>query len=149
MKGRIRSVLGVLVSDNAAHPLQTLTTLLGVAVGIAVIVAIRLASDAALNQFRGTYDSMAGVATHQLTRVGRLDPARLLALRAHPSVDAVQPVVAATVLIPPAVEPPPGDQPLVVVEGQAEAPRSLRLVGVDPFQAAPFLQLSPEALEAS
>ena len=145
MNARVRAVLGVLLSDARAHRLQSATTLAGVAVGIAVIVAIRLASGAALEQFRGTYSGLTGVATHELTGVAPLDPARLMELRAVPGVELVQPVVAATVVVPPPDESAP-DRPLVVIEGRPGAPRSLRLVGTDPFQAGPFLDLDERAL---
>lgn len=144
MNGRVRAVLGVLLADARAHRGQTATTLAGVAVGIAVIVAIRLASAAALEQFRGTYDGFSGVVTHELTGVAPLDPARLLTLRRHPSVQAVQPVIETTLVVPPEGA---EDRPLVAIEGTPGAPRSLRLLGVDPFQSAAFLELSPQAVE--
>ena len=143
---RIRAVLGVLLSDDRAHPAQTLTTLIGVAVGVAVIVAIRLASESALGQFRGTYESLSGTATHQITRAGPLGTDRLLSLRRHPSVQAVHPVIAATVIVPPDEE-PVGEHPMIAVEEGASGPRSLRLVGVDPFQSAEFLGLSQAAID--
>lgn len=138
---RLAAVLSVLLADARSHRLQTATTLAGVAVGIAVVVAIRLASSAALDQFRGTYEGLTGAATHELTGVEPLPAARLMSLRAEPSVRAVQPVVAITLVVPPA-DGGPAARSAVVVEGEAGAPTSLRLVGVDPFQCAPFLQLS-------
>lgn len=139
-RAAVGTVLATLLADARAHRLQAATTLAGVAVGIAVIVAIRLASVAALDQFRGTFDSLTGVATHQLTAADGLDPARLLSLRVDPAVRAVHPVVAATVLVPRGARAGDG---LVVHAGDVGAPASLRLVGVDPFQAAPFLELPP------
>ncbi|RKY20887.1 MAG: hypothetical protein DRQ55_06130 [Planctomycetota bacterium] len=149
MSTPLRAVLGVLLADARAHRGQSATTLAGVAVGIAVIVAIRLASQAALHSFAGTYQALTGVATHQLTGVEPLDPARLIDLRSHPSVRAVQPVIESTLVVPPAHERAPSrhnPRPLVQVEGGPSAPRSLRLLGIDPFQAAPFLDLSDAAV---
>jgi hypothetical protein len=147
MRHRLGAVLATLLADARVHRLQTVTSVAGVAVGIAVIVAIRLASGAALTQFRGTYSALTGVASHQLTGVRPLSPARLLELRADPAVKAVQPVVAATLIVPPATSLPADTvRPLVAIEGRDGSARSLRLVGIDPFQAIPFLQLSEQAL---
>ena len=124
--------LSVLLADARAHKLQTFATLTGLAVGVSVIVAIHLASQAALHRFQDTFVGLTGVATHQLVGVEPLPAARLASLRADPAVIDVHPVVATTVIVPPGEQRP--------------APTSLRLVGIDPFLAAPFLQLDSEAL---
>jgi putative ABC transport system permease protein len=129
---RRAACLWVLIADARAHRLQTLATLTGLAVGVAVIVAIHLASQAALHRFQDTYRGLTGVATHQLFGVAPLPAARLASLRADPNVLDVHPVVATTLIVPPV--------------GDDGPPRSLRLVGIDPFLAAPFLQLDAEAL---
>jgi len=121
-----RTVVGVLLADARRHRLVTLATLIGVAVGIAVVVGIRLASEAALDQFARTHGAIAGEATHEVVGTGPLDAARLLAFDGHPSVRAVHPVVDAGLLVP---------------EGPDGAPLTLRLLGVDPFLSGPFLPL--------
>ncbi|MCB9897753.1 MAG: FtsX-like permease family protein [Planctomycetes bacterium] len=147
-RARTRLVLGVLLADARRHRLVFLTTLLGVAVGIAVVVAIRLSSQAALESFRGTFVSLTGRATHQLTAIEPMDPARLLELRRAPGVLAVDPVVAATLVVPAAS--PEAEREAAhrirPVLSDARGPRALRLVGIDPFQAGPFLELDAEAL---
>ncbi|MFT7463684.1 MAG: putative ABC transport system permease protein [Pseudohongiellaceae bacterium] len=132
---RLFTCLSVLIADARAHRLQTLATLLGLAVGVAVIVAIHLASQAALQRFQGTFEGLTGVATHQLVGVEPLPASRLNSLRSHPSVLAVHPVVATTLIVPPTE--------------LRESPLSLRLVGVDPLFAAPFLQLDVDTLASA
>lgn len=136
MIARLRTVLAVLLSDAAGHRLQSLAGLAGVAVGVAVVVAIRLASQAALDQFSATVTAFSGVATHQLVGSGPLPAERLPSLLADPAVEAAHPVVATTLVVPPDASPD-------------ERPRSLRLVGVDPFLAADFLVLDPAALASA
>src|SRR5262249_8654935 len=89
---RVRAVLGVLLGAAAAHRLRPGTTLLGIAVGVAVVVAIRLASDAALDSFRRAYATLAGGATHQVVARQPMPAARLADLARAPGVLAAQPV---------------------------------------------------------
>ena len=148
---RLATVLSVLLADARRHRLQTATTLLGIAVGTAVVVAIHLASDAALDSFRRTFRDFAGRATHQLRAVEPMPAARLAELLAAPGVLAAQPVIETTLVVP-----PEGDDVLrrdALARAQARfdtdsgrpRPRSLRLVGIDPFLARPFLP-SPDEL---
>lgn len=132
---RLWACLSVLLSDARAHRLQTAATLLGLAVGVAVIVAIHLASQAALHRFQDTFSELTGVATHQLLGVEPLPAARLTTLRTDPAVLDVHPVVATTLIVPP--------------DATRSAPLSLRLVGIDPLLAAPFLQLDAEMLSSA
>ncbi|GJM21878.1 MAG: permease [Planctomycetota bacterium] len=126
----MRVVLRALLADARGHKLQTLVTLLGVAVGVAVIVAIHLASEASLEHFRGTFDSVAGRATHELNGAAPLSTERLPELLREPGVIAAQPVVSRL-----AVAPARADRPA----------RALRVLGLDPFLAAPFLEFSSAA----
>jgi len=103
------------------HPWQTGLAILGIALGVAVVVGIDLASASARRAFRLSAESVAGRATHQV--VG--GPAGLPeGLYARLRVDAdVRPSAP-------------------VVEGYAtasDAPgRTFHLLGVDPFADAPF-----------
>ncbi len=119
-----RTVLGVLLADARRHALQTATTLLGVAVGVAVVVAIHLSSEAAQASFTNTYGTLAGAATHQLTAVEPIPAARLGELLAAETVRAAQPVVETTV---------------IVAEPLDDGPRVIRVLGLDPFLSPPFL----------
>lgn len=139
-------VLGVLLADARRHKLQTAMTLLGVAVGVAVVVAIRLSSDAALRQFQGTFASLTGEATHELSARTPMPPERLLELLREPGVEAAQPVVAGSLVIPAADGSGSSRRTDAERTPESAPPRSLRLVGVDPFQSAPFLQLDPAAV---
>jgi len=157
---RLRTVLGVLLADARAHRLQTATTLLGIVVGVAVAVAIRLASNAALDSFRRTYAGIAGLATHQLVAPAPLPAARLASLLDAPGVLAVQPVIETTLVLPrealaargrqqdlygvlDAGHPAAGDADAVgaslSTDASADAPSTLRLLGIDPMLSRPFL----------
>lgn len=62
--------------------LRTALTILGIAVGVAVIVAIQLANQSALRAFRESVDAVAGRANYQITgESGQLDENLLLRLR--------------------------------------------------------------------
>ncbi|MBY0507318.1 MAG: ABC transporter permease [Bryobacteraceae bacterium] len=56
-----------------AEPVRTLLTVLSVALGIAVVLAIELASDAATGSFRSSLETVAGEADYEVTAVGGLD----------------------------------------------------------------------------
>ncbi len=177
MFARLRTVLGVLLADARAHRLQTATTLLGIVVGVAVAVAIRLASNAALDSFRRTYAGIAGQATHQVVSAAPMPAARLAELLAAPGVLAAAPVIETTLVLPRGAlaarerhaalsqmlddsapeararlqtedaHATPGESPQVgthagMPDGDRDAesaPPTLRLLGIDPFMARPFL----------
>jgi putative ABC transport system permease protein len=103
------------------HPWLTALSLLGIALGVAVVVSIDLANASALRAFERSTDTVAGRATHQL--VGGPagipeDVYRALRLSPEPPVSA------------PIVE---GD-----VRARAGDRRTLTVLGVDPFAEAPF-----------
>ncbi|HYI09252.1 MAG TPA: FtsX-like permease family protein [Thermoanaerobaculia bacterium] len=61
---------------------RTALTILGIAVGVAVVVAIQLANQSALRAFRESVDAVAGRANYQIVGdVGNIDERVLLALR--------------------------------------------------------------------
>jgi len=130
---RLRTVLGVLLADARAHKLQTLTTCVGVAVGVAVIVAIRLSSEAALDHFRDTVRSFTGEATHELVAPVPMPAGRLTDLVQSPGVEAAQPVIESTLVLRP---------------GSGEA-LPVRLIGLDPIFSAPFVQLDAATVDAA
>ncbi len=116
---------GLLVRSSlrhlGGHPWLTALSLLGIALGVAVVVSIDLASDSALRAFERSTDAVAGRATHQLVGGSSGVEERVyrdLRLRRDAPVSAP------------------------VVEGHVQAAvgdrRTLTVLGVDPFAEAPF-----------
>lgn len=117
---------GLLVRSSlrhlGGHPWLTALSLLGIALGVAVVVSIDLASDSALRAFERSTDAVAGRATHQLIGGGStgVDERvyRDMRLRRDAPVSAP------------------------VVEGHVQAAvgdrRTLTVLGVDPFAEGPF-----------
>ncbi|NKB72522.1 MAG: FtsX-like permease family protein [Candidatus Latescibacteria bacterium] len=114
-------LVGILSRDLRRRPLGLAASALSIAAGIAVIVAIYQVGLAARSSFRSSFVVLAGRTTHQLSADNGLPQERLAALKAHPDVTAAQPVIEGLV-------------PLLDYPG-----KPLRLVGLDPFQWAPFL----------
>ncbi len=101
------------------HPWQTGLTVLGIALGVAVVVAIDLANDSARRGFSLAAEQTAGRATHQVIGGPRgLDESVYRALRMAPGDILMAPVI---------------DD---YVAPSADPERSLRLLGVDPFAEA-------------
>ena len=105
----------------ARHPLLTCLSILGIAVGVAVVVSIDLANESARRAFALSSQGVTGRATDQV--VGGptgLDETIYVALRRDLGISAAAPVV----------------------EGYATTPRepgrALRILGIDPFVEAPF-----------
>jgi len=95
--------------------------ILGIALGVAVMVAIDLANSAASRAFDLSTDAIVGRATHQIIGgPAGLDEAVYTRLRRAGAVDAAAPVVTGYV-----TSPQLGDRPI-------------QLLGVDPFAEAPF-----------
>ncbi len=104
----------------ARRPWQTALMVLGIALGVAVMVAIDLANSAASRAFDLSTDAIAGRATHQIVGgPAGLDETLYARLRAAGVRDAA-PVVSDYV-----TSPQLGDRPL-------------QLLGVDPFAEAPL-----------
>ena len=105
----------------ARHPWQAALSVLGIALGVAVVVSIDLASESARRAFTLAAEGVTGRATHQIVGGSggfdeRLVPRLTRELGLHP----VAPVVEGWV-------------------GLKAAPgRTLQLLGVDPFSEAPF-----------
>jgi putative ABC transport system permease protein len=100
---------------------RTLLTLAGVALGVAVFLAIRLANASALASFRATVDAVAGRANLQITGgTGGFDEGQLLRVSRVPGVHAAAPVVQIAA-------------PAPTLSGE-----TLMVLGLDPFSEAGF-----------
>src|ERR1051326_8518259 len=83
------------------EPGRTLLTLAGVALGVAVFLAIRLANASALASFNATVDAVAGRANLQVAgNTGGFDERLFLRVRRIPGVQAAAPVVQVAVPAP-------------------------------------------------
>lgn len=115
------SLLKVGLRHALRRPLQSALFILGVALGVAVIVAIDLANGSASRAFELATDTVAGRATHQI--VGGptgLDEGLYRRLRVELDVRPSAPIV---------------EEYVTVLELDQ---RPLRLMGVDPFAEPPF-----------
>lgn len=66
-------LFGRLILRPLRHePVRTLLTILSVALGVAVVLAIELASDAAAGSFRSSMETLAGEADYEITAAGGL-----------------------------------------------------------------------------
>jgi putative ABC transport system permease protein len=102
------------------HPWQLVLSVVGVALGVMVVVAMDLAIESSREAFRISTETVSGRATHQVIGGPSGVPDSLVApLRARVGVEAAP-----------------------VVDGYVTSPllpdRPLRLLGVDPFSEAPF-----------
>ncbi|HUP65662.1 MAG TPA: FtsX-like permease family protein [Thermoanaerobaculia bacterium] len=82
MSGAAHVARGLALRHLTREPLRTLLTIFGIAVGIAVIVAVQLANRSAIGSFTGSIDAIAGRANFQIAAdAGSLDESMLLDLR--------------------------------------------------------------------
>ncbi|MFY2563451.1 FtsX-like permease family protein [Corallococcus terminator] len=103
------------------HPWLTALSLLGIALGVAVVVSIDLASGSALRAFERSTDAVTGKATHQLMGgTSGLPEGVYRDLRLRPDAPVSAPVVEGY------VQAAVGDR------------RTLTVLGVDPFAETPF-----------
>jgi len=103
------------------HRAQLVLSVVGVALGVAVVLAIDLATQSARSGFRVAAETVSGRATHRIVgEAGLVDETLVARLRTELGVRASAPVL----------------------EGYASSPRlpgrALRILGVDPFSEAPF-----------
>jgi putative ABC transport system permease protein len=111
----------IALRHSTKHPIQSLLLVLGVALGVAMIVAIDLANGSASEAFALSTDSIVGKATHQIVATSDNLPSSLYQeLRVELGLEEVAPVVTGLVLLPEINDLP------------------LQLLGVDPFAEAPF-----------
>ncbi len=103
------------------HPLQAFLAVAGVAVGVAVVLAIDLANGSAAKAFQLSTDAISGRASHQIVSgPGGLPEEIFARIVLEGTRSPAAPVVEETVVL------------------AAEASRSLRLLGIDPIAEAPF-----------
>lgn len=107
------------------HRWQTALMVLGIALGVAVMVAIDLANSSASRAFDLSTEAVAGRATHQIIGSGEGIPKSLYSqLRRNlPQLRAVAPVINQYVTFP---------------NPNGESSRLFTLLGIDPFAEAPF-----------
>ncbi|KPJ80132.1 MAG: hypothetical protein AMS19_09875 [Gemmatimonas sp. SG8_23] len=103
------------------HRLQLVLSVLGVALGVAVVLSIDVAIQSAQAGFRISAETVSGRATHAVVSdIGLIDESLVARLRIEEDVAAAAPVV----------------------EGYGRSPlipgRALRILGVDPFSEGPF-----------
>jgi putative ABC transport system permease protein len=123
------------------HPWQLALALLGVLLGVAVVVAVDVASGSARRAFLLSTEAVTGRATH-IIEAGPAGVADSLyaMLRVELGVDSVAPVVDRYVRLEPAAAGDGGAADGVGVTGGVgvSSGRVLRLLGIDPFAERPF-----------
>ena len=67
---RVVALYRLIVRPMATDPVRTLLTVAAVALGVAVIVAVDLASEASMGSFRSSLESLEGSASYEITQVG-------------------------------------------------------------------------------
>lgn len=103
------------------HPWQTVLSILGIALGVAMVVAIDLANQGAENAFKNSMQSITGKATHQIIGgPAGLAQSLYTTLKTTPGLPQMAPVL---------------EQP-VILEGNS--PATFTLLGIDPFAETPF-----------
>jgi len=104
-----------------SHPWQPGLAALGVALGVAVVVAINLAEASAKRAFTLSTEMVIGKATHQIIGgPAGVDEALYVQLRRNEGIQPAAPVVEGYVYVP------------------GDPGRTLKLLGVDPFEEPPF-----------
>lgn len=151
-------LLRVSLSHLTTHKLQALLLVLGIALGVAMIAAIDIATSSAATGFRVSAEQLAGRATHQITSAsGLIGDSVYIALRTRAGVRAAAPVVegmvdllsadAAALSPAHALGDAGASGALPGAPGSADAGtpqlRAMRVLGVDPFAEAPVRSLLP------
>ncbi|MBK1705131.1 FtsX-like permease family protein [Halochromatium glycolicum] len=102
----------------ARHRWQTWLSVAGIALGVAVVIAVDLANESAKRGFRLSVEQVTGTATHQIVAASGSIPEQLYAtLRLEQRLNAASPAIDAPVRI---------------------GGRSFTLLGLDPLAAAPL-----------
>jgi putative ABC transport system permease protein len=107
----------------AAHPWQVGLSILGIALGVAVVVAVDLANDSARRAFMGFAETLAGRATHRIVGGPSGVPEELYGRLRRAGIRALAPVVERD------------------VSALDAGGRTFHLFGIDPFAEAPFRSL--------
>lgn len=105
-----------------AKPFMALLNILGLAIGIAVYLAIRIVNHSATQSFQAGIDLVAGRSDLEITAPGGVDETLLQKLSGFPGIRAASPIVEGYATLPGT----PGEY--------------LRVIGVDPFTAGPFFE---------
>ncbi len=117
-------------------------TVLGVALGVSVFVAIRLASGSALASFRDTVDAVSGRATLEVAATGDGFDERLYArIRREPGVRAAAPIVEVRALARPG-HVPEREAGAIAMGTRAGFEETMLVLGVDPFAEPPFARFA-------
>ncbi|HEY3187372.1 MAG TPA: ABC transporter permease, partial [Solirubrobacteraceae bacterium] len=106
-----------------AHPWQVGLSILGIALGVAVVVAVDLANESARRAFTGFAETLAGRATHRIVGGPSGVPEELYAGLRRAGIRGMAPVVERDVSL------------------TGRGGRTFHLFGVDPFAEAPFRTL--------
>ena len=100
------------------HPWQTWLSIIGIALGVAVVIAVDLANESARRGFRLSVEQVTGPATHQIEAAsGAIPDAVYAQLRIAHHLERATPVIDAPIRI---------------------GGRSMTLLGIDPIAAAPM-----------
>ena len=90
----------LIVRPLATDPLRALLTVAAVALGVAVIVAVDLASEASMGSFRSSLESLQGSASYEITQVGGIPDTVYGELARIPEPLAFSPRIEGFVLLP-------------------------------------------------
>lgn len=120
-----RSTLAALLRSSlrqaTRHPWQTLLTILGIALGVAAVVAIDLSTESVNRSLLRTAQTLAGTATHRISAGPQgIDEQLYVQLRRDRGMNTLAPVVTG------------------YVQRQTTDPQRWRLLGVDPLAEAGF-----------
>lgn len=117
-------------------------TVLGVALGVSVFVAIRLASGSALASFRDTVDAVSGRATLEVAATGDGFDEKLYArIRREPGVRAAAPIVEVRALAR-AGQVRASKSRGIAMGNRAGFNETMLVLGVDPFAEPPFARFA-------
>lgn len=117
----MRGLLLTGLRDLVRRPLHTALMILGIAVGVAVVIAIDLANQSARIGFERSSDAVVGRATHAISGPSGVPSAILRRLRTEWGRPPSAPVVEG-----------------YVVAGEGRRRENIRVLGVDPFADAGF-----------
>ena len=90
----------LIVRPLATDPVRALLTVAAVALGVAVIVAVDLASEASMGSFRSSLESLQGSASYEITQVGGIPEAAYGALARLPEPLELSPRIESFALLP-------------------------------------------------
>ncbi|MGF1571662.1 MAG: FtsX-like permease family protein [Sumerlaeia bacterium] len=98
----LRQGIKILIWRYITHEkLRSVLTLMGIALGVAILVAIDLTSQSAVSEFRNTVDQVAGKAQITVRPNGAdLDPNLVSVLQQHPLVENASPLIQGYISVP-------------------------------------------------